>query len=79
VDCFDSSFTAFKGSFVWRDDGLLAGTFVFPSLTQKAADKNRRSQKPPAVWLCARTFGKRSKHEWRRLYRHPILTNDELK
>jgi plasmid maintenance system killer protein len=41
-----------------RDDGLLPGFFVFPSLTQKAADKNRSSQKPPAVWICARTYGK---------------------
>jgi hypothetical protein len=40
-----------------RDDGLLAAYFVFPSLTQKAADKNRRSQNPPAVWICARTYG----------------------
>ena len=32
--------------------------FVFPSRTQKAADENRSSQKPPAVWICARTFGK---------------------
>jgi hypothetical protein len=37
---------------------MLPGTFVFPSLTQKAADKNRSSQKPPAVWICARTYGK---------------------
>jgi hypothetical protein len=39
----------FKGGFVSRDDGLQRGTFVFSSLTQKAADENRRSQKPPAV------------------------------
>jgi hypothetical protein len=39
---------------------LQADTFVFPSRTQKAADENRRSQKPPAAWICARTFGKRS-------------------
>ena len=32
----------------------------FPSLTQKVVDENRRSQKPPAVWTCARTFGKRA-------------------
>jgi hypothetical protein len=32
--------------------------FVFPSQTQKAADENRSSQKPPAAWICARTFGK---------------------
>jgi hypothetical protein len=36
---------------------LLPGNFVFPSSTQKAADENCRSQKPPAVWICARTFG----------------------
>ena len=34
---------------VLRDDGLIPGYFVFPSLTQKAADKNRSSQKPPSV------------------------------
>ena len=45
---------------VLRDDGLLPGTFVFPSRTQKAADENRRSQKPPAAWIYARTFGKQS-------------------
>jgi len=27
--------------------------FVFPSRTQKAADENRSSQKPPAAWICA--------------------------
>jgi hypothetical protein len=37
---------------------MLPGYFVFPSLTQKAADKNRRSQKPPTVWIGARTYGK---------------------
>jgi hypothetical protein len=36
--------------------------FVFPSRTQKAADENRSTQKPPAVWICARTFGRRSMH-----------------
>ena len=51
----------FCGRGVLRDDGLLPDTFVFPSLTQKAADKNRRSQKPPAGWICARTFGKWTK------------------
>ena len=61
LDCCDSSFTALKGGFVLRDDGLLPGTFVFASRTQIAADENRRSQKPPAVWICARTFGERSK------------------
>jgi hypothetical protein len=42
--------------FVLRDDRLLQGYFVFTSRTQKAADKNRRSQKPPAAWICARTL-----------------------
>jgi hypothetical protein len=50
--------THFKGGFILRDDGMLPGSFVFPSLTQKAADKNRSSQKPPAVWIGARTYGK---------------------
>jgi hypothetical protein len=52
---------SFKDGFVLRGDGLLPGTFVFPSRTQKAADENRRSQKPPAAWIFTRTFGKRSK------------------
>jgi hypothetical protein len=49
LDCCDSSFTALNGGFVLRDDGLLSGYFVFPSRTQKAAEKNRSSQKPPAI------------------------------
>jgi len=43
-----------------HSDRLLPGYFVFPSRTQKAADENRSSQKPPAAWICARTFGSQS-------------------
>jgi hypothetical protein len=39
---------------------LLPAYFVFPSRTQKAADENRSSQKPPAARICARTFGNQS-------------------
>jgi hypothetical protein len=42
-----------------RDDELLPGYIVFVSRTRKAAEKNRSSQKPPAVWTFARTFGNR--------------------
>ena len=48
------------GSKSSHSDRLLPAYFVFPSLTQKAADENRSSQKPPAVWICARPFGNQS-------------------
>ena len=49
---------------------MLPGYFVFPSLTQKAADENRSSPKPPAVWIHTRNFGKQSRPSQRCPHSH---------